>query len=165
MKKYGVFYGSATGTTESVALKIAEKLGVAKEDVHDVHDSAPDMFGEYEVLVLGTSTWGDGEVEEDWYNVLNGLAAVSLRNQKIALFGCGDQTMSESFCNGVGELYERLKLTGATFIGAFNTDGYTFDHSSAVIGGQAVGLLLDEVNNPEMTPVRIIEWTDLIKKS
>lgn len=165
MKKYGIFYGSATGTTADVAGRLAEKLGVDKEDVHDVADAAPDMFGDYEVLVLGTSTWGDGEVEDDWYDMLNGVTALDLSGHKIALFGCGDQTMTDTFCNGVGELYERLKPTGATFIGAFNTDGYTFDNSMAVVDGKGVGLLLDEVNNPELTPTRIIEWVNMIKNS
>ena len=35
MKKIGIFYGSSTGTTESVAHTIAQKLGVASNDVHD----------------------------------------------------------------------------------------------------------------------------------
>lgn len=165
MKKYGIFYGSATGTTAAIANKIAEKLNVEESDVHDVSQAAPDLFGDYEVLVLGTSTWGDGEVEEDWYDLLDGVAALSLKDKKIALFGCGDQTMSSTFCNGVGELYERLKGTGATFIGKFNTDGYTFDESAAVVDGEAVGLLLDEVNNPELTYGRIMQWVELIKNS
>ena len=35
MKKIGIFYGSTTGTTESVARIIAKKLGVSDENVHD----------------------------------------------------------------------------------------------------------------------------------
>lgn len=165
MKKYGIFYGSATGTTADVAGRIASKLNVPKEDVIDVKDAAPHMFGDYEILVLGTSTWGDGEIEEDWYDLLAGVEALSLRGKKIALFGCGDQTMTDTFCNGVGDLYERLQHTGATFVGEFNTDGYDFNSSSAVReDGLAVGLLLDEVNSPELSPVRIIEWIEKIKK-
>ena len=34
MKKTGVFYGSTTGTTESVARTIAEKLGIPSSDVY-----------------------------------------------------------------------------------------------------------------------------------
>ena len=35
MKKTGVFYGSTTGTTESVARTIAEKLGIPSSDVYN----------------------------------------------------------------------------------------------------------------------------------
>ena len=41
MRKTGIFYGSATGTTANVAKRIASLLGVAGNDVHDVADTAP----------------------------------------------------------------------------------------------------------------------------
>ncbi len=54
--KYGIFYGSQTGTTAGIAKKIADALGVADTDVHNVADTAPDKLGDYDVVVLGTST-------------------------------------------------------------------------------------------------------------
>ena len=68
MKKTGIFYGSTTGTTESVARLIAEKLGVSPEDVHDVSKLDTALAESYEALILGTSTWGDGELQDDWYD-------------------------------------------------------------------------------------------------
>ena len=41
MKKTGVFYGSTTGTTESVARMIANKLGISSGDVYDVSKLLP----------------------------------------------------------------------------------------------------------------------------
>lgn len=164
MKKYGIFYGSATGVTADVAQKIGNALGVDKEDIHNVGNSSPNMFGNYEVLVLGTSTWGDGEIEEDWYDMLAGVEVLSLKDKKIALFGCGDENMSDTFCNGVGELYHRLEKTGARFIAPFNADGYDYNHTDAEVNGTIVGLLLDQANKPELTPSKIAEWTDAIKK-
>lgn len=67
MKKIGIFYGSSTGTTESVAHTIAQKLGVASNDVHDASKLTGEMVKEYDVLVLGTSTWGCGELQDEWY--------------------------------------------------------------------------------------------------
>ena len=34
----GIFYGSTTGMTESLAAKIAARTGVAQTDVHNVAD-------------------------------------------------------------------------------------------------------------------------------
>lgn len=62
------FYGSSTGTCEELANQIAEKLGVSSTDVHSVDKMTADKIKEYEVLVLGTSTWGDGELQDDWYD-------------------------------------------------------------------------------------------------
>ena len=52
MRKIGIFYGSATGTTADVAKRIAALLGVDDSDVHDVADTAPSKVGGYDVLVL-----------------------------------------------------------------------------------------------------------------
>lgn len=68
MKRTGIFYGSTTGTTEAVARLIAEKMGVEKADIHDVSRINAETVGKYEVLILGTSTWGDGELQDDWYD-------------------------------------------------------------------------------------------------
>ena len=67
--------------------------------------------------------------------------------------------MSDTFCGAVGVLYERLQKTGARFIAPFEASEYTFDESPAYIDGQFVGLLLDEVNHPELTDQRIDEWS------
>lgn len=163
--KTGIYYGSATGTTAEIARRIASIMGVADADIHDVANTAPHTTAAYDLLILGSSTWGNGEVEDDWYNFLDGAEALDLEGKKIALFGCGDETMSDTFCNAVGILYDRLKDTGATFIGEFPAEEYHFDKSAASDGDTMRGLLLDEVNHPEYTSSRLRQWTDLLKKS
>ena len=54
----GIFYGSTTGTTEAVAEDIAKQLGVASADVHNVADASADEADKYDLLVVGSSTWG-----------------------------------------------------------------------------------------------------------
>lgn len=158
MKKFGIFYGSTTGVMADVAKRIAEKLGVSADNVHDVASTAPSAVGDYENLIFGTSTWGSGEEQEDWLDFLNGLDVVDLRGKRIALVGVGDETMSDTFCSGVGEIYNRLKNSGAYFIGSYPADAYHFNHSEAIVDGKPVGLLLDEVNHPDLTDGRIDGW-------
>lgn len=167
MKKTGIFYGSITGTTEKIAHRIGELLGVDEKDIHNVAEVAPSAVAPYDLLVCGTSTWGDGNVEEDWYDFLDGAESLDLSSKEVALFGCGDETMEDTFCSGVGKLYHRLAETGAKFIGAYDTIGYRFNHSEAIPDNHvdAVGLLLDEVNHPELTETRLRGWTNLIKES
>lgn len=163
MKSTGIFYGSETGTTKDVAYRIAAALGIEEKDIHDVAKTAPSELGRYDVLILGSSTWGAGEVETDWFGFLDGAAALDLKGHLIAIFGCGDESMSDTFCNAVGDIYDALQATGAEFIGQFNADGYTFTHSGAERDGRFVGLVLDEVNHPELTDRRIGEWTGSLK--
>lgn len=85
MKKTGVFYGSSTGTCEELANQIAKKLGVSSTDVHSVDKMTADKIKEYEVLVLGTSTWGDGELQDDWYDGVKVLKSTDLSMKLVAL--------------------------------------------------------------------------------
>ncbi|MBD5285479.1 MAG: flavodoxin [Bacteroides sp.] len=163
MKKIGIFYGSNTGMTAEVAEEIAASFGISKEDVHNVSKSAPSEVAPYDVLLLGTSTWGNGELQDDWYDFIDGLEALDLKGKKIALFGCGDETMRDTFCGAIGELYNRLQKTGATFVGAFDANVYDFDNSPAFIDGVYVGLCLDQVNKEELTAPRIKEWVAKVK--
>ncbi|MDE6134330.1 MAG: flavodoxin domain-containing protein, partial [Muribaculaceae bacterium] len=85
MKKIGIFYGSATGTTADVARRIARYAGVAPEDIHDVASTAPSVLGEYARVILGSSTWGDGQPEDSWLDFLDGAESLDLRGRTIAL--------------------------------------------------------------------------------
>lgn len=156
--KTGIFYGSTTGTTRKVAELIAQRLGIAADDIHDVARTAPSAVAPYELLICGCSTWGAGEEQEDWMDFADGLSMIDLRGKRIALFGCGDETMTDTFCSGLGHLYDQLQRTGAQFVGSYPADVYHFEHSSAVRSGQPVGLLLDEVNHPDLTSGRIDGW-------
>lgn len=160
MKKTGIFYGSTTGITGEVAGELAKVLGVAQEDIHNVADTAPSAVAEYENILLGSSTWGSGELQDDMYDFLDGLEGMSLAGKKIAVFGCGDESMSDTFCNAVGILYDAAVSTGADVVGAFNVDGYDFSHSDAVRDGVAVGLLIDNVNHEDLTEARVKQWAE-----
>lgn len=164
MKKIGIFYGSTTGTTQSVAEKIAECLGVSSSDVHNVASCAPSTVAGYDVLLFGASTWGAGDLQEDMDTFLDGIQSMDLREKEVAIFGCGDDSMSDTFCNSVGAIYHRLHDTHAQFVGPFNNDGYDYEHSESDVEGMIVGLCIDEVNHPEETEGRIKTWCEEIKK-
>ena len=163
MKKTVVVYGSSTGTCEAIAEKIGARLGA---EVMNVQDLTQTVVEASDNLVLGTSTWGAGELQDDWYDGLNVLKGANLQGKTIALFGCGDsQSYSDTFVGGIGELYDGLKASGAIFVGSVPTDGYTFDDSSAVVNGQFVGLPLDDVNEDDKTDARIDAWVAAITPS
>lgn len=162
MNKTIVIYGSSTGTCQALAEKIAGKLGGV--ETLDVQNIDADKLGEYQNLIIGTSTWGAGEMQDDWYDGLKTLQSASLAGKTIALFGCGDaESYGDTFVGGIGELYNGIKDSGATFVGQVATDGYNFGDSEAVIDGQFVGLPLDEVNEDDKTDERIDSWIAQIK--
>lgn len=114
MKTIGIFYGSSNGTTESVAKQIAEKLGVKSSDIHDVGQASPADFASYEVLLLGSSTWGMGDLQDDWYDFLPKIKKLDLSGKLVGLFGCGDSSsFSDTFCDAIGTIHNDLKATDA----------------------------------------------------
>lgn len=164
MKKTGVFYGSTTGTTESVARTIAEKLGIPSSDVYNVSKMTADVAGSYEALILGTSTWGDGELQDDWYDGIKVLKGMDLSGKTVALFGCGDsESYSDTFCDGMGILFEDLKNSGCRFIGAVPDADYTYSSSIAVTDSNFVELAIDDINESDKTDERVTAWTEKLK--
>lgn len=151
-----VIYGSSTGTCEVLAEKIASKLGC---EALNVQNLSADIVAANKNLILGTSTWGAGELQDDWYDGLKILQGADLSGKTIAIFGCGDcSSYSDTFVGGMGELYNGIKDSGAQFIGSVETSGYTYDDSEAVIDGKFIGLPLDEINEDDKTDARIDAW-------
>lgn len=163
MKKTVIVYGTSTGTCEELANKIGGKLGV--DNIINVTDLDSSVIADNDNLILGTSTWGAGEMQDDWYDGVKVLKSADLSMKFVALFGCGDSdSYCDTFCDGIGVLYEDLKDSGCTFLGnKVSTDGYSFSSSIAVVDGAFVGLPLDEVNESNKTAERIDAWTAEIK--
>jgi flavodoxin I len=164
MKKVGIFYGSTTGSTESVAELIAGKLGVSKGDVYNVANTKVDVVDGYDFLFLGSSTWGVGELQDDWYDFLEGLKKKNLSGKTVALFGCGDaSSFGSSFCDAVGIIHDELQGSGCRFAGAVEDEGYAYDTSAALVDGRFVGLPLDDGNESHLTEPRVDAWLEGLK--
>ena len=164
MKKTVIVYGSTTGTCEDLAGRIAAKLGV--DNVINVTDFNDSVIADNDNLILGTSTWGAGEVQDDWYDGIKVIKGADLSGKTVALFGCGDSdSYADTFVGGLAEIYNAAKEAGANIIGAVPTDGYTFDDSEAVVDGKFVGLALDEVTEDNKTDERIDAWVAQIQPS
>ena len=131
MKKTVIIYGTSTGTCEDLAGRIGAKLGV--DNIINVTDLDDSVIADNDNLILGTSTWGAGEVQDDWYDGLKTLKGANLEGKSVAIFGCGDsESYPDTFVGGMAELYNAAKNAGANVIGGVSTDGYTFDDSESV---------------------------------
>jgi flavodoxin I len=162
MKQILLIYGSCGNTTKSVAARIAGKL--ENVQIQDVANLKPDELRHFDNLIFGTSTWGYGDLQQDWEAFLPKLEQIDLSGKTIALFGLGDScSNAETFVDGMGILYETVTTKGATCIGAVPTTDYEFDASKAVVDSKFVGLALDEDNEFKQTDTRIESWIQDIK--
>lgn len=159
----GIIYGSSTGTCEGFANQIAAQLDNA--EVVEVTSITAEQIDGFDALILGSSTWGLGELQDDWYDGVNVLKEANLSGKKVALFGCGDAgSYSDTFCDAIGLLHEELEGTGCTFIGSTPTDGYNFDASKSEVDGEFIGLPLDDMNDSsDVNEERIANWVANLK--
>ena len=137
MAKTIVVFGSTTGTCEDLAGRIAAKLGAEAVNVADLNAAT---LADADNIILGSSTWGEGDLQDDWYQGVDVVKAADLKVKKVALFGCGDkESYPDTFCGAVDKLKEAVEATGAEIVGE--------------------ELKLDEMNEPDQTDAKIDAWT------
>ena len=159
----GIYYGSSTGNTEAAANDIAAALGVDAANIHNVGDTDASTVADYDTLLLGSSTWGAGDLQDDWYDFLDNLKAQDLAGKKIGLFGCGDSdSYGDSFCGALAQIYDALQDSGATFVGAYEPEDYQVTDAEINRDGKFIGLALDAADE-DKNPERIAKWVELVK--
>ncbi|GGA31218.1 flavodoxin [Okeania sp. KiyG1] len=168
MAKIGIFYGSTSGVTEEIAEALRDKFG---EEICDLYSMEEDFdeysqLLDYDYLLLGCSTWGAGEVQNDWREPLfeMDIEKPDFTGKTIALFGAGDQVgHGKHFVGALQIMCDQFEKLGATIVGDFPIEGYSFEHSSAVRNDKFVGLPIDEVNQSELTEERITQWVEALR--
>jgi flavodoxin I len=159
MNRIGIVYGSTTGVTAEVAQTIQTLLGKERADLMDVSAITVEDLNRYQNLILGVSTWGMGEMQNDWEAKLKLLKEADLKGKRIALFGLGDQiAYADTYLDAMGTLYDTLLSCGVTPVGQWPADGYACEKSTALRENRFVGLALDEDNESKKTAERIDSW-------
>lgn len=164
MKKTGLFYGVNTKKTAIIGKRIQEAFGKEQPDIVPIEEAWKQDFERYDNLIVGASTWFDGELPTYWDELIPELTSLNLKGKKVAIFGLGNQKeYPENFVDGIGILEEAFEKTGAEVIGFTSPEGYTFERSRALRDGQFLGLAIDEENQADLTDKRIKEWVKAIK--
>lgn len=173
MNRIGIFFGTETGTTRLIAKKIHKKLGddIAAKPLNVNRIALADML-QYDALILGTPSYGIGEIpgrsagclEPNWEEFLAQFESADFSGKRVALFGLGAQERySDRFASSLLRLYEVFKGFGADIIGSWPTDCYAFDHSAAIVDGRFVGLVIDARTQGMLTEKRIDTWLETVK--
>ena len=165
MAKIGLFYGSTTGSTLKVAELIQKAFGPGQVQIADVRQASPDDLKKYDVLILGTSTWHWGGLQDEWAVFEDHLTPQALAGKKVAFFGVGDQKRyPDHFVDGMGLLYDKVKSSGVRVVGRWPKEGYDYRASAAEVDGRLVGLAIDEDNESNSTLGRVQAWVQQIKR-
>jgi len=170
MNKIGFFFGTETGTTRLVAKKMHKKLGdgICDKPIN-VNRITPAEMLKYDALILGTPSYGIGEIpgngisgcfEPNWGEFLAQMPEnPDFSGKRIAFFGLGAQERyADRFCSSLYPLVMLFKGWGAEIVGDTATDGYTFEQSAAVVDGRFLGLIIDQRTQGMFTDERIDAW-------
>lgn len=173
MQKIGMFFGTETGTTRLIAKKLYKLLGddIASKPIN-VNRIEPQEFLQYDALVVGTPSYGVGDIpglsagclERNWEEFLAQLGTPDLSGKRIAMFGLGAQERySERFASSLIALYRVFVDLGAEMIGDWSTEGYEFEHSASIVDGRFVGLVIDQRTQGMYTEERLSTWVQQIR--
>lgn len=155
-----VIYGSTLGDTKRVADMIGSELGV---EVHSLADGFPNLDG-YNTILFGSSTWGWGELQDDWNAAIDTVKGLDLNGKKVGVFGTGDQyAYPETYCDALGIIGEACIEAGASLIGKTSKEGYEFSESRALVDGEFMGLAIDVNNQDGLTDERVEAWVAKVK--
>lgn len=158
----GLFYGSSTGATAAAARLIQQALVRnyrVEVELFDIAEFYLEDMADFDYLIVGIPTWNIGQLQRDWNEVIEEFDQLDLSGKRAAIFGLGDQAgYPDTFVDAMIFIAERIEAQGATLAGAWPTEGYTFTQSWALRDGRFIGLVLDEDNQPDLTPGRVDAW-------
>ena len=165
MKKTALIYSFNTKKSGKIAEKIKEEFNDDAIEMVNAEEIAEEKFSSYDQLILGVSTWFDGELPNYWDEFVPAIEDLDMNGKKVAIFGVGDQKgYPENYQDGMGLMAEILEDRGAEIIGFTSTEGYTYERSRAERGDQFVGLAIDLENQSAKTDSRIADWVKDLKK-
>ena len=167
MASVGIFVGSSGGITQGVAEKLEELFeGAELINMEEDYDDL-EQFDDFDVLLIGTSTWGQGDPQRDWVDPLYEMDndEPDLSGKKVAFFGAGDQeSHPEEFVTALGKIKDIFSKCGAdTEYGYWSTEGYTYKYSFAERDGKFCGLAIDDINQEDLTEARVNDWASQVK--
>lgn len=117
MAKVLVAYVSMSGSTEEIAELLKGSVDESQHEItfEDLTMLEATDLENYEGLLIGSYTWGDGELPDEILDFYDAMDDIDLNGKKVAVFGSGD-TAYPQFCEAVSILENKLKERGAEVV-------------------------------------------------
>ncbi len=136
MKNITIVFGSTTGNTETAAEMIQSTLSGkgATVSLHNVSAAPADALASADLILLGSSTWGEGELQDDFIDFYDGMNKDQFADKEVAVFGCGDSAMfPHVFCEAVTMIEAKSNDCGAkVVVEGLKIDGDVSDNADQI---------------------------------
>lgn len=130
-----VVFGSTTGTTRILAQAVRKGLMQLGHDVvvRNARNQDPDELDQFDMLVMGCSTWENGALQKDFKPFFERLQDLDLKGRMACVFGAGHSSYSH-FCHAVDTIEARLREQGARILGpSLRVDGSPYQARTQAI--------------------------------
>lgn len=134
MSQIIILYGTLTGNTQLVAEYLAADIKKLSKtsyinclNVADAPDNIFDNLTSADLILIGCSTWDDGNYPIDMANFLSKYqnSPPSIAQVNFGVFGCGDSSYGNNFCLAVTKLSQTFKKWGGQeLLAGLKVDGY-----------------------------------------
>lgn len=117
MAKSILVYASMTGNTRDMADAVEAGVKAAGHELvsKEVVDTDAAELAEYDGILLGAYTWGDGDLPDEFLDFYESMDALDLSGKKVAVFGSCDSSY-EKYGAAVDTLIEKAKSLGADVV-------------------------------------------------
>lgn len=107
--KLAIVYASITGNTGQLAemLQAAALNRGLRTELHRVEEFPLSELCSYDVVLIGTYTWGSGEIPEEMHALYQAIEKLDRKELQTAVFGTGDSFFAE-FCGAVDRFRDML---------------------------------------------------------
>ncbi|MBU9712285.1 flavodoxin domain-containing protein [Evansella tamaricis] len=111
MERYrvAIIYASVTGNTEELAEMVRNCLKNYRIylEVYTSKSFSVKKINHFDAIVVGTYTWGNGEIPEELNDLFNAIAYEGNKNIVTGVFGTGD-SFYPHFCGAVDKFRDML---------------------------------------------------------
>ena len=129
-----LIYATNTGSTLEVANYIAQEFSEKNQEitVKDVRNLTPETLSDYDLIIFGAPTWGEGELLESFARVLEKFTDEKFPDKKFAVFGLGDSTYTH-FCSAADHLENFVKkIEGTLIVPTLKIDNFYFNQQQEI---------------------------------
>jgi flavodoxin I len=107
--KVAIVYSSITGNTEELVRMVGscfQGFSIATQ-IYRIEEFPTSRINEFDGLVIGTYTWGNGEIPTEMMDLYRLIESQDVHDLKTAVIGTGD-SFYPSFCGAVDEFRDML---------------------------------------------------------
>ncbi|CAM3807469.1 flavodoxin domain-containing protein [Alkalicoccus chagannorensis] len=145
-----IVFATLSGHTEELAERMEERLQEAGMEVvvEEANTAEASRFQEFDMVLLGSYTFGDGDVPDDMLDLYDDMKETDLSGLSFAIFGTGD-TGYEHFAGAVDHLEALVQKQGGRLrVPAMKADGEADVQETDALVDDYIEAVLDVLKQP-----------------